>query len=63
MKVIKPGQVWSYRGNILRAKKRTSGCTGCLFENSILMCPDVKTKNGNNETPNCLINDIILVKP
>ncbi|MEE3413888.1 MAG: hypothetical protein VZR53_00770 [Prevotella sp.] len=64
MKKIKPGQFWSCNGCIVRARKRTSGCTGCLYEDSIILCPDVRTRNGDNSNkPNCLLNNIIFVKP
>lgn len=62
MKTIKAGQFWAHNGVILRARKRTSGCEGCLYEDCIL-CPDVKTKTNENQRPYCTINDIILVKP
>ena len=63
MKQIKPGQFWSYNGCIVRARKRKSGCTGCLYEDNIMLCPDMKTKNQNAERPNCVLNNIIFTKP
>lgn len=63
MKRIRPGQFWAHNGCIVRARKRTSGCTGCIYEQNIMLCPDVKLKNSHAEQPNCVINNIIFTKP
>lgn len=63
MKQPKPGQFWPYRGIVLRAMKRTLGCTGCIFEDCISTCPNVQVKNSKQPTPDCYVNGIILVKP
>ena len=62
MKAPRPGQYWSPDGvHIVRCAKRTNGCKGCLYEDSILLCPGVCTKQGKKL--DCSLNNIILVKP
>lgn len=62
MKPPKPGQYWSPDGvHIVRCKKRTNGCKGCIYEDNIILCPGVCTKNG--QKIDCSLLGIIFVKP
>lgn len=61
-KTSKPGQLCSINGIMYRAKKRTSGCTGCALD-SILMCPNIRDKRYMLEKPlKCDQGDFILVR-
>lgn len=64
MKAPRPGQFWSPDGvHIVRCSKRVNGCRGCLYEDSIILCPGVHAKNGQTEPLDCTLNGIIFVKP
>lgn len=63
MKPPKPGQYWSPDGvHIVRVAQRTNGCNGCLYE-KIIPCPNSIVKGSKKEPVDCVVNDIIFVKP
>ena len=59
---MKPGQFWSYNGQLLRVKRRTNGCQGCLYEKRI-WCPNTVIKGSHSDVPHCIENDIIFTNP
>lgn len=61
MKHIKPGQAYWHNGHLLRAKKRTDGCEGCVLNNPLL-CPNIELKGQEKTGPDCVNDNIILVK-
>lgn len=62
MKCIKPGQFYWHNSVLLRAKKRTNGCNGCVLD-SFFVCPNLRLKGRNdNNRPNCEENGIIFEK-
>ena len=62
MKTPKPGQYWSPdRHRIVRCVKRENGCEGCIYEDNLILCPGVHTRNG--QTIDCSLLNIIFVKP
>ena len=63
MKRVKAGQYYSPDGtHIVRAVHRTNGCDGCLYE-EIIPCPNSIIKGSKKEPVNCVVDDIIFVKP
>ena len=61
MKKPVPGHIHWVNGHMLWFAKRTDGCKGCIYENNLILCPDVVTKN-NNARINCALYRVILVK-
>lgn len=62
MKPPKPGQYWSPDHiHIVRAIKRTNGCEGCLYKDNIILCPGVRTKNG--QSIDCSLLGVIFCLP
>ena len=62
MKVLKPGQFYVHQGHLLRVKRRTNGCKGCIYEDNILLCPNVLTKYNQDTRPDCEYQQIVFVK-
>lgn len=58
MKHYRPGQIVSINGILYRAKRRESGCKGCVLDD-LLLCPCIT--NGTKPL-DCSYDDIILVK-
>lgn len=60
-KTSKPGQIAYINGIPYRAKKRTSGCTGCALD-SLYLCPNIIDKRKTDKPLKCDIGDFILVR-
>lgn len=61
MKTPKPGQFCNVNGMLCRAKKRTKGCYGCVF-NNLIACPNIVDSRNGTPALECAINNIILIK-
>lgn len=59
---LKNGQLCTIHGVVCRAKKRTSGCEGCFFEDSFFLCPGILDSKSNTKKLDCCLDQIILVK-
>jgi len=59
---LKPGQLCTINGNVYRARKRTSGCFGCIFYDCFFTCPGVKDSRTKKRKIDCVLNAIILEK-
>lgn len=62
MRKVRPGQIHSFNGQNVRAKKRTDGCNGCILKDTI-PCLNSIIKGSKKEPVNCLVDDVIFVKP
>ena len=57
--MLVPGRLAKVKGKLVRCKKRTNGCEGCILA-SIILCPNV-VKNGKRY--DCIEDGVIFVKP
>ena len=57
--MLKPGQIYWINKHQFRILKRKNGCSGCIFENNIIMCPGVEIKG--KKKIDCIENGIIIV--
>jgi hypothetical protein len=62
MKIRKPGQYYWHQKHQLRVMKRTCGCKGCVYEDCVLLCPNVLTRTNRDTRPDCELCNIIFVK-
>lgn len=60
--ILKPGQLCTIRNHVYRAKKRTAGCSGCLFEYSFFTCPGMLDFKRHVKHVDCVVSNIILTK-
>ena len=61
MKPVKPGQFRWPNGHWVRAVKRTCGCKGCIFEDDIYNCPNIRTRTNRDRVIDCALYGIIFV--
>ena len=58
----KPGQIWTPDGvHNVRVKKRTNGCKGCIWEDSLYTCPGIQLRK--EKRIDCDLSGVIFVKP
>jgi hypothetical protein len=57
--MLKPGQMYWLHNHLFRILKKKDGCSGCIFEDNIIMCPGVEIKG--HKKLDCTENNIILV--
>lgn len=62
MRKIKLGCIYNPMGHNVRAVRRTNGCNGCIYE-KMIPCPNSIVKGSKKEPIDCIVNDIIFVKP
>ena len=54
---LKPGQLCTLNNTVYRAKKKTNGCEGCVFNHNVYTCPLMVT---NRRKLDCFLDNIIL---
>lgn len=60
---MKPGQLYTYKNQLYRAKRRELGCKGCYFRFNPFLCPGcVPFKQETHKRLDCWGDNIILVK-
>lgn len=56
---LKPGQLCTIDNHVYRARRRTFGCFGCIFDDKFFTCPGVKYR-GKEPKVRCILDKIIL---
>lgn len=58
-KPLIPGRFTNVNGKVLRIRKRTYGCNGCVL-NNIYACPNIPV---NNSHVDCTLYNVIFTDP